>query len=310
MPIELKSSTTTLSPKPHQSSTYESVAQSNQIGSSEQIIHTETRCVTETMVRLEHKSPQPDSQTDLQLCVHSVKPFESITHVTNNTDTGPLYTHKTQPNLFKHDEYDIPMVEENRVPIDSINMIGGKCARQKEIFLPPKPANNTYQVFQAAENQSLMDGKWDTPEKSRIFSINAANYELKAPALVSSIESLSMVNGHLSNGIDNNKMKHIVENESSYESIQRKPMDFTSQKHANQPIYHNRFNVFETKYYSNTTPKTDYTYDAITPMQANEKVRIHYLLRTNCRCCLCIVDDHITSQICHTCFHTTLSKIV
>lgn len=301
MPIELKSSTTTLSPNSHQSSTYESVAQSNQIGSSEQIIHTETRFVTETMVRLEHKSPQPDSETDLQLSVHSVKPFESVTPVANNKGYGSLYTHKTQPNPFKHDEYDIPIArndfsEENRETIDSVNTMGGQCAShtvQKEIFLLPKPANNAYQVFQSTENlQSLMNGKQESPEKSRIFSINAANYELKAPALVSSIESQSMANGHLSNGIADNKTKNIVENESPYESIRRKPMDFTSQKPANKSIYHNRFNDFETKYY--------------TPMQASEKVRLHYLLRTNCLCCLCILDDHTTSHIFHTYFHTTL----
>lgn len=294
MPITQRLSSNTISPKSQQSSTYESVAQSNQCGSSEQIIHTETRCVTETMVRLEHKSPQPDSQTDLQLLnsVPSAKSVESNACAINGNRSSSYTHHQTYPNQFKHDESDSSYTKNDFSQeirgnsVDASNLIGGIGAKHivpKEIFLTPTPINDTYQVYQAANVRPLTNDHAQSPATHRTFVSNAANYELKAPALVNSIESLSTTNGKCH---DNDTIKNYMETGSTdtwsmhkQQSIkfnvceeQRKPFEFTPQKHANKPFYHNRFNDTETRHYNNTTPKIDSRHDA-TPMQAPKKVR-------------------------------------
>lgn len=290
---------------PPESSTYESVARSNQCGSSEQIIHTETRCVTETMVRLEHKSPQPDFQSDLQLTVPTVKPVEPNAHA---IDSHRAYTHKTHPLHVDRVVCDAVNVENVRAherrehmaahSDGPLNEVGTKRLVQKDVYVAPRPINDGYQVYQSANVPPLLNGRLSSPEKShaRAFLRDATNYELKAPALVSSIASQSLANGHLPNGkCDHAAAKTIIETESmdawsmhKHESTQIDVADaapnalpFTPHTHAIKPIYHNRFNHTESKHYNNIIPKLDSRHDA-TPMQTHKKVRIHTIASYNC----------------------------
>lgn len=290
---------------PPESSTYESVARSNQCGSSEQIIHTETRCVTETMVRLEHKSPQPDFQSDLQLTVPTVKPVEPNAHA---IDSHRAYTHKTHASHVDRDTVNVENVRshERREHMaaqsnGTSNEVGTKRLVQKDVYVAPAPINDGYRVYQSANVLPLTNGRLTSPEKShqRAFVPDAISYELKAPALVSSIALQSLANGHLPNGKCDRAAaaaaRNIIETESmdawSMHKLESAKIDvadaapnapqFTTHTHPIKPIYHNRFNHTESKHYNNIIPKLDSRHDA-TPMQTHKKVRIHTIASYNC----------------------------
>lgn len=280
------------------------MARSNQHESSEQIIHTETRCVTETMVRLEHKSPQPDFQSDLQLTVPTAKPIESNAHVIDNTNRA-YYKHTTHPIHIDRVECDLANTEHNR---EMVNGIGIKRIAPKEVCVVPKLISGGYQVYQSANVPLLDNGRLTSPEKSNhTFLSEVTGYELKAPALVSSIASQSLANGHLLSGKSVPITKSPIETESMDSWSMRKQensikidatdampksMQFAPQTHAIEPIYYNSFNHTESKHSNNIIQKLDSRHDA-TPMQTQKKVRIHKLLRTTV-CCLCIEHNYTT----------------
>lgn len=96
-------------PNSYHSSQFESVSKTDSHGTSEQTILTETCRITETTMRLEHKSPLPDIELNL-----SPRPFETRDKFECHAKTPiEIIPPKQQQNHTEHDQLIAPKTIEN-----------------------------------------------------------------------------------------------------------------------------------------------------------------------------------------------------
>lgn len=172
-----ETNTTAILPNSYHSSQTETIKQSDSHGSSEQTIHTETCRITETTMRMEHKSPLPDIEFS-----PSPRPFESSDRFEIKTKPfadvvlvppPPLQQQQQQappPQLPPHQQFGLTEYDQTSglKTFENIRYTTFDAAAPKEaqVFVQEKPLSEAFMGSAPKTNYSSVSQRVKTLEQS------------------------------------------------------------------------------------------------------------------------------------------------
>lgn len=180
---------TSISPKSYHSSQTESIAQTNSHGSSEQTIHTETCRITETTMRMEHKSPLPDIEFKPSPRLFESKERHDIQakHLIENVSIPSQFPniqsghdHSVATKTFEKSKYtalETPVPKEVQTIANNTNFIHEKPNYDSDFGSKSKYSSVSKHIktLEQSDNQSVYKptSKWYAPTDSPIAEFGA-----------------------------------------------------------------------------------------------------------------------------------------
>ncbi|XP_055314990.1 muscle M-line assembly protein unc-89 isoform X2 [Sitodiplosis mosellana] len=157
----LDTNTSAISPNSYHSSQTETIKQSDSHGSSEQTIHTETCRITETTMRMEHKSPLPDIEFN-----PSPRPFESRDQFEIQTKPHAkvvLEPHQKQQQQH-HNEYD-QLAGHKTFENTRYTTFDAAAPKKAQVFIQEKPSSEAHMGSLPKTNFSSVSQRVKTLEQ-------------------------------------------------------------------------------------------------------------------------------------------------